>query len=213
MRIYGFQQYGGPEVMEQLLVPVPAPGPGEVLIRMRAAGVNPADIKVRNGQSRDRVEAVFPMAMGREAAGEVLDTGPDVTEYDIGDAVFGATAAGTGGLDDRWLLNAAGTARFPAGVTAGQATCIPVSVATAHDALDELALPEGAALLVLGAGGGVGTAACGLGRARGLRVIGVASEGKRPIVEDLGAEHVAKGEGWTGRVRALGEIDAVIDAV
>ncbi|MFB9072781.1 zinc-binding dehydrogenase [Citricoccus parietis] len=86
---------------------------------------------------------------------------------------------------------------------------------TAFDALGELDLPDGATLLVLGAGGGVGTAACGLARDRGLIVLGVASEAKRPIVEELGARHVVKGDGWTERVRALAPdgVDGVIDTV
>ncbi|WP_115932449.1 NADP-dependent oxidoreductase [Citricoccus muralis] len=215
MRAFGYTEYGGPEVMHHLEMEDPTPGEGQVLIRLAAAGVNPADIKVRSGLRRDRIEVRFPMPMGREAAGEVLDVGPGVTEFRPGDAVFGSTAAGTGGFAEQVLLSAAGTALRPEAVSAEQAASLPVSVCTAFDALGELDLPEGATLVVLGAGGGVGTAACGLARDRGLTVLGVASESKRPIVEELGARHVVKGDGWTERVRALAPdgVDGVIDTV
>ncbi|WP_313815887.1 NADP-dependent oxidoreductase [Citricoccus sp.] len=215
MRAFGYTEYGGPEVMHHLEMEDPTPGEGQVLIRLAAAGVNPADIKVRSGLRRDRIEVRFPMAMGREAAGEVLDVGPGVTGLRPGDAVFGSTAAGTGAFAEQVLLSAAGTALRPEAVSAEQAASLPVSVCTAFDALDELDLPQGATLVVLGAGGGVGTAACGLARDRGLTVLGVASESKRPIVEELGARHVVKGNGWTERVRALTPdgVDGVIDTV
>lgn len=215
MRMFGFSRYGGPEAMEHLEAPDPEPGPGQVLVRMTAAGVNPADIKVRNGQRDGVVEVRFPMAIGREAAGVVLAAGPDVHAFRPGERVFGATAAGTGALAGLVLLDAAGTAHTPDGVTDEQACSLPVAAGTAYDALDELALPAGATVLMLGAGGGVGTCVCGLARDRGLRVIGVASTAKRPLVTGLGADHVAKGEGWTERVRALAPdgVDAVIDAV
>ncbi|NUL47256.1 NADP-dependent oxidoreductase [Cellulosimicrobium funkei] len=215
MRAFGFTEYGGPEVMRHLEMKDPTPGEGQVLIRLAAAGVNPADIKVRSGLRRDRIEVRFPMAMGREAAGEVLDVGPGVTGIRLGDAVFGSTASGTGAFAEQVLLSAAGTALRPQAVSAELAACLPVSVCTAFDALDELDLPDGATLVVLGAGGGVGSAACGLARVRGLSVLGVASQSKRPIVEELGARHVIKGEGWTERVRALAPegVDGVIDTV
>lgn len=215
MRMFGFQQYGGPEVMEHLEVADPVPGPGQVLVRMTAAGVNPADIKVRNGQRTDRIPVHFPMALGREAAGVVLGTGPDVTGYARGDRIFGATDASTGALASHVLLDAAGTARIPEGVADEQACCIPVAAGTAHDALDELDLPTEATVLMLGAGGGVGTCVCSLARDRGLHVLGVASDAKRDLVIGLGAVHVAKGPGWTERVGELAPdgVDAVIDAV
>jgi NADPH:quinone reductase-like Zn-dependent oxidoreductase len=215
MRMLGFQQYGGPEVMEHLEEEDPQPGPGQVLVRMTAAGVNPADIKVRNGQRAGRIPVRFPMALGREAAGVVLGTGPDVTGVAAGDRVFGATAAGTGALGSHVLLDAAGTARIPEGVAEEQACCIPVAAGTAYDALDELSLPAGATVLMLGAGGGVGSCVCGLARDRGLLVLGVASDSKRDLVTGLGAAHVAKGPGWVDRVRerAPDGVDAVIDAV
>ncbi|MFN8196232.1 MAG: NADP-dependent oxidoreductase [Nocardioidaceae bacterium] len=215
MRIFGFTSYGGPEVTGLLDVPDPVPGPGEVLVETRASGVNPADVKVRQGARAGTIEVRFPMAMGREAAGVVLALGADVAGVVPGDPVFGATSAGTGGLAERVLLDAASLARVPAGLDWGQAACIPVSAGTAHDALDQLALPIGSVLLVTGAGGGVGTSLLQLARARGLRVVGVASAGKRGTVERLGGEHVTSGEGWADRVRELAPTgaDGLLDMV
>ncbi|MEH0111364.1 NADP-dependent oxidoreductase [Tersicoccus sp. MR15.9] len=216
MHAFAFSAHGGPEATAHVDVPEPVPGPGEVLIRMAAAGVNPGDIKVRSGGRQGVFAVRFPMTMGREAAGEVVAVGEGVDGWAAGDAVFGPAAAGTGAIADLVLLAADGVARRPAGVPPEQAASIPVSVGTAWDALDELDLPTGATLLVLGAGGGVGSAACAIAAGRGLTVIGVASAGKRELVEGLGAVHVLSGEGWTDRVRSLatdGAVDGVIDLV
>lgn len=215
MRIFGFTAYGGPEAASLLEVPTPSPGAGEVLIELRAAGVNPADIKVRSGVRVGAVAVRFPMAMGREAAGVVLAVGEGVSACGPGDEVFGATAGGTGALAEQVLLDASATARRPVRLGWAQAACIAVSGGTAFDALDQLALPAGSTLLLLGAGGGVGTAATQLAVARGLRVVGVASMGKRDLVERLGAVPIESGEGWVDRVRALAPdgVDGLLDMV
>ncbi|GGC99291.1 NADPH:quinone reductase [Tersicoccus solisilvae] len=216
MHAFAFASHGGPEVAGHLELPVPAPGPGELLVRMAAAGVNPADVKVRSGQRQGAFDVRFPMAMGREAAGAVIAVGPGVDGWTVGEEVFGAAAGGTGALAEAVLLDAGSVARRPDGVPPEQAASIPVSVGTAWDALDELDLRAGATLLVLGAGGGVGSATCGIAAERGLTVLGVASAGKRDLVEGLGATHVPSGEGWTGRVRSLaadGRVDGVMDLV
>jgi len=215
MMIFGFTTYGDPDVCSLVEVPAPTPGPGEVLIDLRAAGVNPADIKVRAGSRQGVVEVRFPMAMGREAAGVVLAVGEGVTEFHPGHEVFGATAAGTGGLAERVLLDASATARRPVSLAWEQAACIPVSAGTAFDALHDLRLVPGQVLLVLGAGGGVGTSVIPVAVARGLRVIGVASAAKKGLVEALGAEHVESGDGWVERVRSVAPdgVDALLDMV
>ena len=214
MRIFGFERYGGPEVQRFFEVPTPERRDGTVLVAMRAAGVNPADIKVRNGQRQGSVPVDFPMAMGREACGIVISA-DDVSGLLPGRLVFGSCAGGSGALADLVLLDAKQTVAVPAHVTAAQAACIPVAIGTAWDALDELDLHAGDTLLVVGAGGGVGCHAVQLGRLRDLRVIGVASPGKRQLVLDLGAVHVASGPGWTERVRAVAPegVHGLIDTV
>ena len=202
MRIFGFERYGGPDVQQFFEVPPPERRHGTVLVAMRAAGVNPADIKVRNGQRQGSVPVDLPMAMGREACGIVLsaDEASEASGLQPGRLVFGSCAGGSGALAELVLLDAKQTVAVPAHVAAVEAACIPVAIGTAWDALDELDLQPGETLLVLGAGGGVGSHAVQLGRLRGLRVIGVASPGKRRLVVDLGAVHVASGPGWTARV-------------
>lgn len=214
MRIFGFERYGGPEVQRFFEVPPPERRDGTVLVAMRAAGVNPADIKVRNGQRQGRVSVDFPMAMGREACGIVLSADEE-TGLQPGCLVFGSCADGSGALADHVLLEATQTVPVPAHVTAVEAACIPVAIGTAWDALDELDLQPGETLLVLGAGGGVGSHAVQLGLLRGLRVIGVASPGKRRLVVDLGAVHIPSGPGWTGRVEAVAPegVHGLIDTV
>ncbi|MDF8263966.1 NADP-dependent oxidoreductase [Luteipulveratus flavus] len=215
MRIFGFDEYGGPEVARELDVPDPVVAPGQVLIRTRAAGVNPADVKVRSGDRVGKVEVVFPMAMGREAAGTVVEVGDDVAHVRPGDEVFGATAGGSGALAQLVLLDGASTARRTERVSPEAAASLPVSVGTAYDACDQLGLRPGATLLVLGAGGGVGSAACQIARARGSRVLGVASEAKHDLIRSWGAEAVRSGAGWADRVRSAAPhgVDAVLDLV
>ena len=94
MRSYGFDHYGGPEVTRFLDVPEPSEWPGTVPIELRASGVNPADIKVRDGARQGQVPVTFPMAMGREAAGLVISDASGA--FSPGDAVFGSAAAGHG---------------------------------------------------------------------------------------------------------------------
>jgi NADPH:quinone reductase-like Zn-dependent oxidoreductase len=214
LRIYGFAEYGPAGVEGWFDVPEPRPGPGQVLVDLRAAGVNPADVKVRSGQRAGRVEVAFPMAMGREACGVVVDPGPS-GRFAPGDLVFGSSASGHGVLAERVLLDEEGVAAVPDGVTGAQAACIPVAVGTASDALVVLSPSRGQVLLVLGAGGGVGTSAVQVGRHLGLRVLGVASAGKRELVESLGATHITSGPGWEEHVRRVAPdgADVLLDCV
>lgn len=214
MQIFGFESHGGPEVAGYLDVPVPRADPGTVLVEFVAAGVNPADIKVRSGARQGAFPVRFPMAMGREAAGVVLEQGT-ADEYDTrGRLVFGSCAPGTGALGEYALLDAPSVTEVPDGLDSSAAACIPVAVGTAYDAVTELDLQQGERLLVLGAGGGVGAHAIQLGLLAGAKVAGVASAGKREMVERLGARHFASSEGWFETVRSeFGEVDAVIDCV
>ncbi|WP_019158624.1 NADP-dependent oxidoreductase [Brevibacterium senegalense] len=218
MRIHGFDRFGSADVQAVHRVPEPTPGAGDVRIRVTAVSVNPGDIKVRSGQRQTSFPAVFPMAMGREAAGVVLETGADVPHgLRVGDRVFGSCASGIGALGEQTLLTAQSATPIPDGVDDAQAACIPVAVATAFDALEELRIGADDTLLVLGAGGGVGVHAIQLARHAGARVIGVASSAKADLVERFGGVHVASGPGWEDRVRAAAggsrRVDALLDCV
>ena len=218
MRIHGFDRFGSADVQEVHRVPEPTPGAGDVRIRVTAVSVNPGDIKVRSGQRQTSFPAVFPMAMGREAAGVVLETGADAhAGLQVGDRVFGSCASGIGALGEQTLLTAQSTTPIPDGVDDAHAACIPVAVATAFDALEELRIGADDTLLVLGAGGGVGVHAIQLARHAGARVIGVASSAKADLVGHFGATHVASGPGWEDRVRAAAggsrRVDSLLDCV
>jgi NADPH:quinone reductase-like Zn-dependent oxidoreductase len=213
-RAYVFTRIGGPEAEAFADVPRPVPGPGQILIAVRAAGVNPADWKRRVGtRGPGEPEPQFPVVFGREAAGVVEEVGPEVNGFAVGDEVFGHPVAGS--YAEYAVLPAAAAARKPAGVSWTDAATLPVAAATAYDGLRQLALPRGATLLVNGVGGGVGAAAAQIARHEGLIVIGTASEGKKDFVESLGVVHVPSGPGVADRVRAAapGGIDAVYDLV
>ncbi|MFJ5644658.1 NADP-dependent oxidoreductase [Streptomyces sp. NPDC093223] len=213
-KAYVYTRHGGPETEAFADVDRPVPGPGELLVAVRAAGVNPVDWKLRGGFRRPgEGEARFPEVLGSEAAGVVEEVGEGVSGFAAGDAVFGNTSGGA--FAQYALLTASVTAHKPAALSFTDAATLPVAAATAYDGVRQLDLPEGATLLVTGAGGGVGAAALQIARAWGLRVVGVASEAKKGFVESLGAVHVPSGPGLAERVRAAapGGVDAVYDLV
>jgi NADPH:quinone reductase-like Zn-dependent oxidoreductase len=213
-KAYVYTRHGGPETEALIDLDRPSPGPGEILIAVRAAGVNPVDWKLRDGFRRPgEGERVFPAVFGNEAAGVVEEVGPGVTGFAAGDEVFGSAAHG--GFAEYALLTADSTAHKPAALSFRDAATLPVAAATAYDGVRQLDLPGGATLLVTGAGGGVGSAAVQIARAFGLRVVGVASEGKRDFVESLGAVHLTSGPDLAERVRAAvpDGIDGVYDLV
>jgi NADPH:quinone reductase-like Zn-dependent oxidoreductase len=201
-KAYVFTRYGGPEAEALVEVDRPVPGPGQILVAVRAAGVNPVDWKQRTGYRRpgESGERVFPVVFGNEVSGIVEATGDGVEGFAAGDEVFGNTVAG--GYAEYALLPAEVTAHKPDGLSFARAATLPVAAATAYDGVRQLGLPAGATLLVTGAGGGVGSAAVQIARSFGLSVVGVASEGKKDFVEAIGAVHVPSGPGWTERVRA-----------
>jgi NADPH:quinone reductase-like Zn-dependent oxidoreductase len=213
-KAYVFTQYGGPETEALVDQDRPSPGPGELLVAVRAAGVNPVDWKQRTGyqrpgQQRRPVPAVF----GNEAAGVVEEVGEGVTGFAVGDEVFGNPVAGA--FAQYVLLPVAVTAHKPAGVSFTDAAALPVAAATAYDGVRQLDLPAGSTLLVTGAGGGVGVSVVQIARADGVNVIGVASAGKKDLVESLGAVHVPSGPDFVDGVRAVAPdgVDAVYDLV
>lgn len=211
MRGYGFLRAGGPEQQAFVDVPEPEPGPGELLVRVRAAGVNPGDWRVRNGS----YGVDGPAVLGREVAGTVLAVGDGVTGFAPGDEVFGGCPGMLGGWAPRALITASFAAHRPDGVGPEQAAVLPVAAGTAYDTLENLQLERGSTLLVNGAGGGVGLPLVQLARLRGLHVVGTASPAKHDLLTRLGATPVAYGNGVIDRIRAAapGGIDGALDLV
>jgi NADPH:quinone reductase-like Zn-dependent oxidoreductase len=213
MKAFVFTAHGGPEAESYAEVPRPAPGPGQLLIAVHAAGVNPADWKRRAGAMRPPGSPPehFPVLFGREAAGVVEALGDGTGGFAVGDAVFGNTDAG--GFSEFALLPAAVTAHKPATLSFTNAATLPVAAATAYDGVRQLALPPGATLLINGVGGGVGVAAAQIARHQGLTVVGTASAAKKDFVTLLGVTHVTYGPGVADRIRAAAPqgIDAIFD--
>jgi len=211
MRAYGFVEVGGPEKQAFLDVPVPVPGPGELLVQVRSAGVNPGDWRLREGA----YGTAGPAVLGREVAGAVERVGPGVQGFTAGDEVFGGCPGMVGGWAEYALVQAPFAAHRPSSVSPHDAAVLPVAAGAAFDALTNLGLPRGATLLVNGAGGGVGLATVQLARAAGLRVIGTASPAKHALISSFGATPVAYGDGVLDRIReaAGGDVDAVFDLV
>ncbi|MHC3817119.1 NADP-dependent oxidoreductase [Streptomyces sp. DT9] len=213
-KAYVFTRNGGPEVEALVEQQAPVPGAAELLIAVRAAGVNPVDWKLRTGYTRPGSEPQpFPTVLGSEAAGVVVAVGPDVEGFAAGDEVFGTPV--TGGYAEYTLLPVAVTAHKPAGLSFTDAAALPVAAATAYDGLRQLAPAPGSTLLVTGAGGGVGNAAVQLAHHAGVKVVAVAGAAKKDFVESLGAVHVESGASLAERIRAAAPdgVDAVFDLV
>ncbi|MDN5914733.1 MAG: NADP-dependent oxidoreductase [Pseudonocardia sp.] len=215
VQTYVFTEYGGPENQELRERVVPAPGPTEVLIEVRAAGVNPVDWKIRRGYLREVMPLDMPAGVGREAAGIIRAVGKDVEGLAVGDEVFGNVSPTSGGIADAALLAAGSTARKPPGVAWETAAVLPVSAATAYDGLAQLACRTGEILLINGAGGGVGVVAAQLARDGDVTVVGIAGADKRDLVESLGAVHVASGQNVAERVHEVlpDGVHAILDLV
>ena len=206
MKAVRFRQFGGPEVLEIVDLPDPHPGPGQVRIAVRAAGVNPSDWKKRQGL----MDTGLPQTLGHEAAGVVDELGEGVTDAAAGDRVFGFSA---GGAAQAELAVLSWYAPIPPALDFPGAAALPAAVETATRALDQLNVESGATLLINGASGSVGSAAVQLAVLRGARVIGTASPARHEYLRSLGAEPVAYGEGLIRRVRDLAPdgADAALD--
>ncbi|GAB7186651.1 NADP-dependent oxidoreductase [Kitasatospora sp. Ki12] len=199
-------------------VPDPKVGPGQVLIQVRAASVNPVDWKVMAGGLDGMMDTVFPAVPGWDVAGVVTAVGPDTPEFAPGDEVMAYARKDVvqGGTFAEYVSVAApAVARKPAGLDWAQAAGLPLAGLTALRSLDRLAVGPADVLLVHGAAGGVGSLAVQLGRDRGARVIGTASERNHAYLRELGAEPVTYGDGLVERVRALAPdgVSAVADFV
>ncbi len=206
MKAVRFARFGGPEVLGIVDLPDPHPGPGQVRIAVRAAGVNPSDWKKREGL----MDQELPQRLGYEAAGVVDDVGEGVVDASVGDRVFGFTAE-EGAQAELAVLSY--YAAIPKSLDFARAAALPAAVETATRALDQLHAGSGSTLLINGASGSVGSAAVQLAVVRGARVIGTARPANHEYLSSLGAEPVAYGAGLIERVHALAPdgVDLALD--
>ncbi|THA23731.1 NADP-dependent oxidoreductase [Streptomyces sp. RKND-216] len=210
--------YDGPDGLELTEQPDPKVAPDHVLVRVKAAGVNPVDWKVASGGLDAIYETRFPLIPGWDVSGVVEALGVDATEFEVGDEVMGylrKDEIGHGTYAELVAAPVRALARKPSSLSWEQAAGLPLAGLTAHQALHRLGVTGGDTVLVHAAAGGVGSMAVQIAVALGARVIGTASERNHDYLRSLGAEPVPYGDGLAERVRALapGGVDAAVDFV
>lgn len=201
-------------------LPDPEPGPGEVLVRIAAAGVNPFDWKVVEGAMREAVPHEFPLVLGSDGAGTVERVGPEVAAFEPGDRVFGQfmdVKSGRGSYAELAVAKAAKLARLPDPIPFDLAAALPTASVAAHDFVEGTGIGPGQTLLVNGASGGVGQSAVQLAAAQGVRVIATTDPETAAYLRELGAAETVDftEDDVPDQVRIAhpGGIDAVVDLV
>jgi len=214
MRVIRYGKFGGPEVLELVEVPDPIPGPGEVVVDVHAASVNPVDWKIRTGAMERYFKTAFPVIPGRDGAGVVAALGPGVAAWKVGDAAsFIAGHMGQGTYAEKIALKTDRLVAKPAALGFAEAAAYPLAGLTAWMALVATAPVEpGMAVLVHGGAGGVGGIAVQIARHRGARVIATASAANADYVRSLGAERVVAYD-REDFARVLNGLDIVFDTM
>ena len=208
-----FDKYGGVDVLQVREVPRPVPGPGKVLVQVKAAGINPGEAKIREGLLDSLYPATFPSGEGSDLAGIVAEAGPGVTGWTAGDEVIGWTD-NRASHAEYVLVDADNLTARPAAVPWPAAGSLFVAGATAYAAVRAVALTTGDTVVVSGAAGGVGSLAVQLARRAGATVIGLASEPNHAWLSEHGVIPVSYGHGVADRIRqAAPKVDAFIDTV
>jgi NADPH2:quinone reductase len=211
MKAIRVHEFGGPAVLKLEDVPDPKPGPGDVVVRVRAAGINPVDAYIATGTYPRKPP--LPYTPGQDGAGEIQSVGADVQEFKAGDRVYicgvGNTVAGAGTYAELALCSPSQLHHLPARVSFGQGAALGVPYCTAYRALFQRAgAKPGETVLVHGATGGVGIACVELAHARGLRVIGSGgTDAGLKAAREHGADVVVnhKAAGYTDEImRATG---------
>lgn len=212
MKAVRFHAYGGIDVLRVEDVERPVPGPGQVLVEVRAAGIQPGEANIRTGLLHERWPAAFPSGQGSDLAGVVAEAGSQVRGFAVGDEVLGfthrrASHAQFVVVDDVNLV-----AR-PAGLSWDVAGALYVAGTTAYASVFAVDLDADDTVIVSGAAGGVGSIAVQLARRSGATVIGLASERNHAWLKERGVIPVTYGEGVAERIRqaSVGKVDAFID--
>jgi NADPH2:quinone reductase len=216
MRVIEVTAFGGPEALRVVERPDPVAAPGQVLVRVRAANVNPTDLSVRDGSVVQRAPSVTPPVVpGWDLAGEIAAVGDGVTGLEPGTRVVGmihwpSTQGEIGAYSELVALDADAVVATPDGVDDPTAATIPLNALTADQALAIIDPAPGTTLLVTGAGGAVGAFAAQFAVQRGLRVIAQAGRDDEDFVWSLGVEDVLPRD---ADLTAIDEVDNVLDAV
>lgn len=180
-------EYGGPGVLKIEDVPVPQPKENELLIRVIASGVNPADPLILGGKYAKEFGTHLPLILGYDAAGVVVNAGANVTSLKIGDRVYAYLLMG-GGWAEYAITNEGEAAIIPKSLSFTEAAAVPLAALTAWQAFEAAKLTAGQTVLVHGGSGGVGSFAVQIAKARGAQVIATASTANQDLVRQLGAD-------------------------
>lgn len=212
MKAVRFATYGDIDVLDVVEVPDPVPGEGEVLVRVRAAGINPGEAVIRKGALHDRFPATFPSGEGSDLAGIVERAGAGVDRWHPGDEVIGFTNKRASHAE-LVIVDAANLTLRPAAVPWDAAGALFVAGATAWAAVGAVGASEVDVVVISGAAGGVGTIAVQLARNAGATVIALAGNAHHSWLRDHGAIPINYGDGVERRIRdaAEGRVDALID--
>jgi NADPH:quinone reductase-like Zn-dependent oxidoreductase len=206
-----FEQYGDIEELQVVEVDRPVPGPGQVLVRVKAAGINPGEASIRKGLFADRWPSTFPSGQGSDLAGVVEEVGEGVVDVTLGAEVIAFTHE-RASQAELVVVEAGDLTRRPEGVSWEAAGALFVAGTTAYAAVRAVELGEGDTVVVSGAAGGVGSLAVQLARNAGATVIGLAGEANHDWLSGHGVIPVAYGEGVADRIRAVApRVDAFID--
>ena len=213
MKALVFARYGDPGVLEVIDVPEPIVGPGQVRVRVRAAGVQSFEAKLRRGDLEGYVPVTFPQRLGNEFAGVIDAVGADVTGISVNDAVLGFTTLQAAA--EAITVDASHVTRKPDAMRWEAGGAMSAAGQTAYLSLKALGVGKGDVVLIHAAAGGVGTAATQIAAAWGATVIGTASEDNHAYLRSLGAIPVTYGDGLIERVRAIAPdgVEAALDAV
>ena len=192
MRAYVLKRYGGPEGAQLMDIPAPAPGPRDILVDVRAAGLNPVDFKFRQGKLRAIQRPKLPFVLGNELAGEVVAVGSEVKRFRVGDRVFARVAKDrAGAFAEQTCVDEDHAALMPANLNFTEAAAVPLAGLTALQALrDELHVGPGQRLFISGGAGGVGTFAIQIAKSFGAHVTTTASKRGEALMRALGCDEV-----------------------
>jgi NADPH:quinone reductase-like Zn-dependent oxidoreductase len=211
-RAVQFDRYGDIDVLNVVDVQRPVPGPGEVLVSVKAAGINPGEASIRKGLLHERWPATFPSGEGSDLAGVVEELGPGVDGFAVDEPVIGFTHARASHAE-LVVVPADQLTRKPAGVSWEAAGALFVAGTTAYATVRAVGASPGDTVVVSGAAGGVGSLAAQLAVIAGASVIGLAGESNHQWLLEHGVIPVAYGDGVARRIREVsdGRVDAFID--
>jgi NADPH:quinone reductase-like Zn-dependent oxidoreductase len=207
-----FNQYGDEDVLEFVEVERPKPGPGQVLVEIRAAAINPGEAKIREGLLHERYPATFPSGQGSDLAGVVAEVGEGVTHFSPGDEVLGFTDTRSSHAE-LVVTEAKEITIKPSNLPWEVAGSLYVAGATAWAMVRAVEIDPGDTVVVAGAAGGVGSLAVQLAKRAGAKVIGLASERNHEWLKGYGVIPVTYGEGVAERILAVGKPDAFLDTM